>query len=239
MASDEINKIILKSEHLPGVDLSVLDLRLVSSVKVGITKVTKPIYKVGKLTYIGVKEKLDNGDVIQVGNRALLYKVRRHKKADDKYWNIYEIKRIDGSFTTSLDMEATKVGQKVRIVSRQSFEQIFNWACFQREENPVPTTTCGDDAEPCEDKEQSFTYDPPEADPNIEVPPTCDQYNITFPPTATIGKGMTFLNCDGEIETLNFPATKFEYQVIICTQDVTQNIYISISPISVVSTGNC
>lgn len=193
------------------------------------------MYKVGRFTYIGTKEKLDNGDVIQVGNLGLKYKVRKLKKMDDRYWHIYEIKRIDGNLTTGLDINATKVGQKVLIVSRQTFQQIFNWAESLREENPICPTVCGNDSAPCDDQEpRTFTVEQEQG----PAPVSCKQYNITIP--SGVGDRSTrYLDCEGKEQTVVHPDTKTSFQIIICTRDINSVVHIEYVPVSITESGDC
>lgn len=126
MAFDkENNKIILKRDNLPGVDLSVLDLTLLGSVKVRVSKVTKTMYKEHSLTFIGTRDMLNKGDVIQVGNLGLKYRVLKLSKVTDREGYIHRIKRVDNGSTTITDLSNVSVGQTIMIVNRKTFEQIF------------------------------------------------------------------------------------------------------------------
>lgn len=144
------DKLIIKTESLPGVDLSVVDLTLVSSVKVGITIVKKVMYKKWGKTYIGVRDQLDAGDVIQVGNLGIKYKVQKLVQLTDREGYIYRVRRVDDANTTQLDIDAIALKDKVRIVSRKTFEQLMNYACSQRQSIPVPTTVDEDCADACD-----------------------------------------------------------------------------------------
>jgi hypothetical protein len=117
----EQDKIILKRDRLDGVDKSVSDYSMLASVKVLWTVVTAPMFKKGALAFIGVKERLDDGDIIQVGALALKYRVVKQHKFPRIQGNVYRIKRVDGYNITSLDIEATQKGQKVKILNRRNF----------------------------------------------------------------------------------------------------------------------
>lgn len=125
-------KIILKTDALPGVDMSIIDLSAVHTVRINVTEVTNIMYKIGRQTFIGIKEPLDVQDIIQVGGLGLKYRVRKLEKMTDRNGYIYKVKRLDGASTTQLDIDAIHLGQKVRVVSRRTFEQMFNYACSLR-----------------------------------------------------------------------------------------------------------
>jgi len=102
---DNQDKIILKRSELPGVDMSLVDLEMVSTVKILISVVKKPIFKIKGATFIGTKDQLDKMDVIQVGNLGIKYRVVKLQKMTDREGYIYRIRRMDGSSTTILDIE--------------------------------------------------------------------------------------------------------------------------------------
>lgn len=124
----ESEKLIIKSEPLRRINYTYSDLYDVASVPVKRTVVTKLMTKVKLVTYLGVKERLNDGDVIRVGNLGICYRVKKHHKATDKNGNIYVLKRLDNAFVTSLDINAIKLGDKVEILNRESFEQLFDKA---------------------------------------------------------------------------------------------------------------
>jgi hypothetical protein len=134
------NKIILKRSALPGVDMSISDFTQIHTIKVVWSKVTKKMYKEYKQTFIGLKDKLDAGDVIRVGNLGLSYRVIKLSKFTEKEGFIHRVQRLDGNSTTLTDINAIELGDKVSITSRRSFEQMINYACSMREENPIEST---------------------------------------------------------------------------------------------------
>lgn len=140
MDKTDDNKIILKRSELPGIDMSLVDLEIVGTVKVRVSIIKKKMYTIKGKTFIGTRDQLDNMDVIQLGNFGIKYRVMSLEKMTDYEGYIYRIKRLDGHNTTELDINATAVGQKFKIVNRQSFEQLFAYACSMREEIPIPTT---------------------------------------------------------------------------------------------------
>ena len=101
------------------------NLEMLSSVKMVINEITKPIYKERSKSFIGLKEYMDDGDVIEAGDFKKLYRILRHASQDHN-GNVYRIERVDGGNITNFDIEATRKGQKVRVVNRKSFETIFN-----------------------------------------------------------------------------------------------------------------
>jgi len=196
---DKKEKVIIKSVSQPGIDLSVVDLTLVSTVKVRFTKVTKLMFKKKWLTYIGTKDQLDVHDVIQLGCLKLKYKVQKLEKMTDREGYIYKIRRIGDSNTTQLDLDNVKLGDTVHIINRKTFDQMFNYACSLREENPIPTTVCENELLPCEtcDEDEPVVV-PPEPEP---CPPGgCVNYTIVF---EKIDQNNTFkyIGCSGEEET--------------------------------------
>ena len=120
------DSIIKKKTTLPGVDMSIFDFSDLTSVKIQRTFISKPIHKVGAKTYIGLKESADEGDILELGNLGIKYVVLSLKQLTPREGKIHRIKRLDGNSTTSTDIAATKVGQKVRILNRRSFNEIFN-----------------------------------------------------------------------------------------------------------------
>jgi hypothetical protein len=133
-SNDKNEKVILKRSALPGVDMSIVDLELVSTVKIRVTIVKKAIFKIKGKTFIGTRDQLDKMDVIQLGNFKLKYRVMKLEKMTDYDGYIYRIKRMDGNSTTNLDINATAIGQKVGIVNRPTFDSLFNYACSLRQE---------------------------------------------------------------------------------------------------------
>ena len=125
--TEDQDKIVIKRYELPGVDMSLTDFEMVSTVKVLASKVTKKMYKEGGKTFIGTKDQLDVADVIEVGNMKIKYRVVKLHKVSDHDWFIYRVKRVDGANTTSLDIDNIEVGMKVRIVNRRTFEQMMNY----------------------------------------------------------------------------------------------------------------
>lgn len=118
-------EIILKAQYRGGFDYSFNNLESLSSVKILYTHVTTPIFKKGRESFIGVKEFLDDRDVIEVGLYDKLYRVVKMKLRGGKGGNIYQIKREDNASITNFDIDATKVGQVVKIKNRKSYKQLF------------------------------------------------------------------------------------------------------------------
>lgn len=123
---EDDKKIKFKAHSRGGFDLSFNNLEMLSSVKMVINKVTAVIYKEKFISYIGLRERMDNGDVIAVGHYKVLYKIISHKAVTTKKGNIYRIKRVDGSNITQFDIDAVEVGQKVLVTNRKTFRQIFD-----------------------------------------------------------------------------------------------------------------
>lgn len=125
---DKPEKVIVKSEPWRRINYTYSDLYAVNTVPVKRTVVTQLMTKVHLITYLGTKERLNDGDVIRVGNLGICYRVKKHHKVSDVGGNIYVLKRMDGAFVTSLDINAIKLGDVVEILNRESFEQLFNKA---------------------------------------------------------------------------------------------------------------
>lgn len=191
--------IILKRPALPGVDMSVVDLELVSTVKVRVTIVKKPIYKIKGQTFIGTRDQLDKMDVIQVGSLRLKYRVMKLAKMTDYDGYIYRIKRIDGASTTGLDIDATALGQKVSIVNRPTFDDLFNYACSLKEGIPKEEV-CYPTCEPC-DKKSPITQS------IVSSAPIINAYQFTWPVQSNGDPGVTiyFINEFGQPDSIVIP----------------------------------
>ncbi len=118
-------KITFKAKNRGGFDYTFNNLETLASVKMIWNETTTAIFKENGIAYIGMKECLDNGDIIELGTFKVLYRVVHHKKVDVKLGNIYQIVRIDKSTITAFDIDNTFPKQRVRIKNRKSFETIF------------------------------------------------------------------------------------------------------------------
>jgi len=155
--NEDKGKIIMKKSALPGVDMSISDFTMVTSVKVTKTKVTKRLFFKGGAYFIGTKDQLDSNDVIKVGLQGVKYKVVKMVKVDPIGKFIHRVKRVDGNTITTVDINAILLGQPVKIVSRPSFQQMINYACSMRE----GSDTC----KPCE---QDYCCQNPAEESKIE-----------------------------------------------------------------------
>lgn len=206
------DKVILKKPAQPGVDMSITDFTFVSSVKVNWTKVTKLMYKNKYLTFIGTKDQLDVLDVIQVGNLSLKYRVVKLEKMTDREGYIYRIRRIDGGSTTSTDLDAIKVGQKVSIVNRKTFDQMINYAESMRE--PAEET-----CECVEEESCKICADKPfiPSASTSYISPEYNQYNLTIPGLTYSTFELKYLLDTGVYETQILDnQDKEPIQVIFC-----------------------
>jgi len=109
-----------------GIDYTYNNLSSLASVKVLWNKVTDGMKKEHGVTYIGVKERQDDGDILELGLYKVLYRVVAHHKVTARNGNIYIIVRVDGSNITQFDIDAVKVGQTFKIKNRKSFKQLFS-----------------------------------------------------------------------------------------------------------------
>ena len=138
--NEDKDKIILKRSTLPGVDMSISDFTMTHNVRDVVTKVTDTMYKKGSRTFIGTKDQLTDGEVIQVGNLGLKYRVIKREQSFTAYAFLYQIERLDCNSTTATDIEAVAVGQKIKLLSRLSFKQMLNYTCDLRNH---PNHSCG------------------------------------------------------------------------------------------------
>lgn len=193
-------KIILKRSALPGVDMSVVDLELVSTVKIRVTILKKVMYKIRRQTFIGTRDQLDDMDVIQLGSLRLKYRVIKLIKLDDYGGYIYRIKRIDGEPTIGIDIDnASKLGQKINIVNRPTFDDLFNYACSLREEVLKEEEDCYT-GEVCDTKSPIIPIIP--IDPVVPAC-NCSWYSGALNNTNT--NSISYIDCNGVQATYNYP----------------------------------
>ena len=115
MSADK-EKIILKRDRLDGVDKSIYDYTQVHTVPIVRATITKQMFKKGKNTYIGLNERVVQGQYIRVNNSRIVYRVMKVERLDPHYKNIYKILRSDGSNIVQLDIDAAMKGSKVSIL---------------------------------------------------------------------------------------------------------------------------
>lgn len=126
MSSDD--KTVLKRQSLPGIDLALHDLKQTASVRVLLTKVVEKMYKKQGISYIGIKEGAESGEVIQTGNLGIKYRIiGLTKKVLPQGGYRYRVKRVDGFNITQLDIDAISVGDKVKFKSRRTFLELINY----------------------------------------------------------------------------------------------------------------
>lgn len=204
------NKIILKKEELPGVDMSVSDFTQLHTVQVTWSKVTKKMYKEKRQTFIGLKDTLNVGEVIQVGNLGLKYRVLKLSKVTDTEGYIHRIKRIDDKSITLTDIDAIKEGGKVRIVNRRSFQKKMNFSQELREGNPIESTVDSCEADVCEPGKVTI--------PNVNTNPTCYTYEIIIEPN--FSAVITYTDCEGEEQSIEISvATEVQNQTICASNE--------------------
>lgn len=133
----EPTKTVMKHNSWPGIDQSIIDFDQVHTVKVLRTKIVETLHKKGIIAYIGVKDGLLSGEIIQFGNFGQKYKVvGPTKKVLPHGGYQYRVKRVDGYSITGTDIEATAVGQVVKIKNRRSFDTMFNQVVALLDSNP-------------------------------------------------------------------------------------------------------
>lgn len=133
-------KLILRNEEYQGVILSDYDFTLMSTVPGAITTVTKSMWKVKGITYLGVKQFANEvGDVIQVGKLGKLYRivafVRREGTLMGGGGDIIRVKRADQNLTTNVDLDNAVEGAKIRIIGRRSFQKRLDHPLGRDEED--------------------------------------------------------------------------------------------------------
>lgn len=135
------DKIIIKRVRLEGQDLSLIDFRQVASVPMSVIKVSGPMFKKGLQTFITLAEGVEPGDIIQVGNYGIKYKIVKFAKMTVK-GRLFRVIRVDGFNITQHDIDGIKIGQKARVVSRKSFTQLFEEAYGDMSDFPEECPPC-------------------------------------------------------------------------------------------------
>lgn len=233
--NDDKKKIILKRDALPGVDMSISDFTQVHTVTVVWTNVTKKMYKKYKQTFIGIKEKLNAGEVIRVGSLGLFYRVIKLTEYTEKEGFIHRVQRVDGASTTATDINAIEVGDKVKVTNRRSFQQKLNYAQSLRDGF---SEDCDCD---CEEEYPELCADKPfvpstRTSLEEEVVKKCNQYQITIP--SGFGDRRTeYIDCDGNLKIVEHPGSKFDTFIQICTLE--DPVYIGYEPSNVELIGEC
>ena len=153
-AKDDI--LIIKDDDLPGVNMSIGDFSLASSLQPAWTEVTKSMWKVKGQTFVGVKQFANEvGEVIVIGGLKKKYRiirfVKREGTASGKGGDIIRVKRADGNLTTELDLNNAVKGAKVMVIGRQTYIEALDhpWGRDYVEpcEVPIPNSI------PCQDGE--------------------------------------------------------------------------------------
>lgn len=116
MSADK-DKIIIRRESLPGVDKSIYDYSYAHSVPVVWTKVTISAYKTFNRGYIGLKDNIRVGEIIQPNNTNSTYKIMKVERVTEK-GNLYKIARTDGYPLVAVDLDNLIVGRKIKIITR-------------------------------------------------------------------------------------------------------------------------
>lgn len=135
------DKIIIKRVRLEGEDLSLIDFRQVASVPMSVIKVTGPMFNTGTQYFITLSEGLEPGDIVQLGNYGIKYKIVKFSKMTVK-GRLYRIIRVDGYNITQFDIDGVSIGQKARVVSRKSFTQLFEEAYGDMKDFPEACEPC-------------------------------------------------------------------------------------------------
>lgn len=119
------DNIKFKSHSRGGFDYSFNNMEMFSSVKMIWNVTTSKIFKKNGATYVGMKEFLDDNDIIELGTFRLLYRVVKRVNMHIPKGVPYQIERVDGEMVTQFDIDASKEGQRVRIKNRKSYKQMF------------------------------------------------------------------------------------------------------------------
>lgn len=117
MSVQDNEKIIIRSESLQGLDLSIYDYSYAFSNKIAWTVVVKAAYKMNGKSFIGLKDNLNVGDIIQSGKSCVMYKVMKFEKMEEKY-RLYKIARTDGHSFVDTDINNLTEKTKLKIKNR-------------------------------------------------------------------------------------------------------------------------
>lgn len=116
--------------------MSVADLTRVSAIPVSITYTTSEMYKKGSKSFVVLQDKLMPGEVIQLGDFSIKYKIVTLVSPHPSGGWVHRVKRTDGYNITQLDIDGIHPKQKVLIKSRKSYDQIWREATFYEEDCP-------------------------------------------------------------------------------------------------------
>lgn len=116
------DKLVVKSVRWPGVDMSILDLIMTSSVPINWTIVTKAPYLKGTTAFIALRDPVSSAEVIKVN--SLYFRIRK-EEYNNQGLRLYRIANLDGTLVQQSDLNTISVKDKVRISSRKSFEKLF------------------------------------------------------------------------------------------------------------------
>lgn len=195
IVEDNSKKIELKAKTLQGIDRSLIDFNILGSNQVMTTTVGLPLYKENGKAYIGILDRLSEGEVFQTGNLGIKYKVLCEgiKKLPKKGGTLYRVARLDCANITQTDIDAISKGYKVKLLSRRSHEDLFLDAA----------QIMGHDiseAESCEPDLSDTIFDcTPKAGPSTDI---CFSYEVSII-VGFEGTYFTYKNCDGQVETVN------------------------------------
>jgi hypothetical protein len=107
-----------------GVDMSIIDMVYNGDHNFLMkTKVVKQLFQKQNISFIGVKNPLQVGEVIEVGDLSLSYKIVSFKEMLPQGGFVYRVKRTDGSVIGQTDINNAPKGAKVRMKSRRSIKQ--------------------------------------------------------------------------------------------------------------------
>jgi hypothetical protein len=115
--ADNEEPIIIRDENMPGVNKTLFDFVMLSTIPVAVTKVTRVLDKRGQYVTIGLKENLNVGNIIQHVYTGLTYKIMKLVRISNQ-GRIYKIKRTDGSNITGFDTTNISLGDRIIIKSR-------------------------------------------------------------------------------------------------------------------------
>ncbi len=118
--------VVRKQNFLNGGDRSLIDYNYAHSIPNPLAKVVKPMYVKGFNAWIGIDALLLPKEVITVGFNNTKYRLTtRSKKLMKTLGYDYNVVRVDGQPITFADINNIQVGQRVKLSSRRSKDQIF------------------------------------------------------------------------------------------------------------------
>ena len=131
--SEENKVVIPKPAGRGGFDMSFNNLETFTSVKIKRTSVTGKMYNKFSSYFVTIKDRVNEGEVLQMGVFKYLYKVVKVVKITTK-GPLLKVKRLDGVNMTQHDIDSINLDSVVIIKNRKSFDKLFeDFSIFDKE----------------------------------------------------------------------------------------------------------